>query len=120
MSLKVKSNGTSKYVLQKDDLNPAMTNFTSTAGPKVTASEATVTKIGPFAIVSFIVKATAIINANEVILNLPTKSTANFALGIQGNSSLYGAQVSGSSLKTLNPIPSGEWLRGQILYPTDW
>lgn len=120
MSLKVKSNGTSKYVLIKNDLSPSMTNFTATAGPKISASEITMTKIGPMRIISLIVKATTIINAGDVIINLPDASSANFSTGVVGNGGQYGVQIAGSSVKAINAIPANEWIRGQIIYPSEF
>ncbi|WP_305138423.1 hypothetical protein [Dubosiella newyorkensis] len=93
MPLKVKSNNLDKYLVLADNIAPKMTNITATAGPKISASEATVMKIGPFCVLSFIAKITIQIAAGDTIFTLSPASSASFAIGIFGNGGQYGAKV---------------------------
>lgn len=120
MSLKVKAKGTVKYLPLMDDIAPAATNFTATAGPKLSASEAVVVKWGPLCMISFIAKTTSVIATGETIFTLPIESSAIYAVGIFGNESQYGARVTKTKIEAINAIPSGEWIRGQIIYPSSW
>lgn len=120
MSLKVKAKGTVKYLPLMDDIAPAATNFTATAGPKLSASEAVVVKWGPLCMISFIAKTTGTIAVGETVLNLPVESSAVYACAIYGNQSQYGARVTKTKIEAINAIPSGEWIRGQIIYPSPW
>lgn len=120
MGIKVKSKGKEKYLPLVDDIAPVATDFTATAGPKVSASEAVIIKWGPLCVISFIARTTAVIAVGETIFNLPKKSTAVYTTGLFGNNSQYGARITGSRIEAVNAIPSNEWIRGQIVYPCNW
>lgn len=121
MSVKIAANSkATRFVPEVDQIAPKMTNITATAGPKISASEATVIKIGPFCVLSFIAKATNAIAVGDTILTLSQPSSATFAIGIFGAAGQYGARVTGSKVEALNPIANGEWIRGQIIYPSSW
>ncbi|MEY8257545.1 hypothetical protein AAK706_07410 [Erysipelotrichaceae bacterium 66-17] len=121
MSVKIGANSKApRYVPEVDQIAPKATNFTPTAGPKISASEATLIKWGPLCVISFIAKATEVIAVGETIFNLPVASSATFAIGIFGSGAQHGARVTGSKIEAINAIPANEWIRGQIIYPSAW
>lgn len=120
MSVKTKSKGQTRTLVEKEDLsflNASAKTITS-ANAKVIFNVVNYLQCGNLGIVTYLFHTNASVSQGEEMIALPMASTwGNYYVPLFSEAKFYNAIISGSTLSASENIPASTYLRGLFVYP---